>query len=77
LRKSGKVEEGMAYYQAAIAKNPDNFLVRSYMGQAYVEQGAYDLAAAQLTEIRARGGRQTWAEISLRNALASGKTYSY
>ena len=32
LRKSGKVEEGMAYYQAAIAKNPDNFLVNLVAG---------------------------------------------
>ncbi len=57
--------------------NPDNLLARSYMGQALVEQGQVDLALAQLSEIRMRGGRGTWAETSLTNAVATSVTYSH
>ena len=76
-RKAGDMAGGMAFYQAALAVNPDNILTRSYMGQALVEQGAVDLAMAQLTEIRMRGGRGTWAEGSLADAIATGETYSH
>jgi hypothetical protein len=47
------------------------------MGQALVEQGDVELALAQLTEIRMRGGRGTWAEASLASAVATGVTYSH
>ena len=76
-RKQGDVELGNAYYRQALATNPDNFLARSYMGQGFVESGKLDLARAQLTEIRTRGGRGTWAEISLRMAIENGRGYSY
>jgi len=76
-RKSGNTVLGMAYYTAALDQNPDNILARSYMGQAYVEAGQLQLASAQLSEIRKRGGRGTWAEFSLRQAIGSGVTYSY
>ena len=76
-RKSGDVEAGMAFYAAAIEKNPDNLLVRSYMGQALVEQGNVELAEVQLAEIVARGGAGTWPETSLRTAIETGETYSH
>lgn len=76
-RKAGRVKEGMYYYQAALAKNPDNLLARSYMGQALVQQGKFDLAAVQLDEIVARGGAGGWPEQSLRKALTTGQTFSY
>jgi tetratricopeptide (TPR) repeat protein len=76
-RKLGDWDLGMAFYAEALAINPDNLLARSYMGQAFVEDGQIDLAQAQLTEIRTRGGRGTWAEFSLRQALESGRGYSY
>jgi tetratricopeptide (TPR) repeat protein len=76
-RKSGDLDRGMAYYRDALAKNPDNLLARSYMGQALVEMGEITLARAELTEIRRRGGRQSWAEISLRTAIESGQGFSY
>ncbi len=76
-RQSGDVDLGMAYYEQALAKNPDNLLARSYMGQAYVKLGALEKARAQLTEIRTRGGRLTWAEVSLAQAIKSGVGYSY
>jgi tetratricopeptide (TPR) repeat protein len=76
-RKAGRVKEGMYYYQAALAKNPDNLLARSYMGQGLVQQGQFELAALQLEEIVARGGSGTWPEQSLREALKTGQTFSY
>jgi len=76
-RKLGDAELGNAYYRQAIAQNPNNLLARSYMGQGFVESG--DLAAARmlLAEIRARGGRNTWAELSLRTAIETGSGYTY
>lgn len=76
-RKQGDMAGGMDFYAQAIALNPDNVLVRSYMGQAFVEQGEMELAALQLTEIRSRGGRGTWAEFSLREAIDTGAGFRY
>ena len=77
LRVSGEVEAGMAVYAEAILANPDNILVRSYMGQGFVTQGRTAEAKAQLAEIRARGGEGTWAEYALAQAITSGTTYAY
>lgn len=76
-RQLGDMDGGMAYYRAAIEQNPDNLLARSYMGQAFVKLGALDEAREQLTEIRVRGGRLTWAEVSLASAIGSGQGYNY
>lgn len=76
-RKSGDMAGGMAYYARALEVNPDNILVRSYMGQALVEQGDIAAAARQLEEIRARGGAGTWAETSLAHAVGTGQTLNY
>jgi len=77
MRKTGRMDQALTYYRSAMERNPNNLLVRSYMGQGFVEAG--DLAAArrQHEEILARGGQGSWAEISLRDALASGRTYRY
>jgi len=76
-RKMGNVERGLDYYDVALKLNPDNILARSYLGQALVEQGEIEMAQAQLDEITARGGVGTWAEKSLRQAIATGVTYTY
>lgn len=76
-RKLGDAEAGMAHYRAALAANPDNLLARSYMGQAFVEDGALAEARAELSEIRARGGRGTWPEVALRLAIESGRGTAY
>lgn len=76
-RESGDVETGLDYYHRALAKNPGNLLARSYLGQAYVAMGKIDLARAELTEIRLRGGRQGWPEFSLRKAIETGRGYRY
>lgn len=76
-RKAGRVDLGMSYYEAALVADPDNVLARSYMGQGYVEAGLMTQAQAQLIEIRMRGGRGTWAEASLQQAIQTGTGYSY
>lgn len=73
-RKSGRMEEGMAYYQAALAIDPDYILARSYMGQALVAEGDFLAARDQLIEIEARGGRDTWAYAALEQALLGQET---
>lgn len=76
-RKAGRSDLGMPYYQAALALDPDNILARSYMGQGFAESGKTQLAQAQLTEIRLRGGRGTCAEFTLRQAIQTDVEYSY
>lgn len=76
-RKLGHAALATAFYDKAIARNPDNILARSYMGQGFVEAGETDRAIAQWREIKARGGVGSWAEASLRQAIRSGMTYSY
>ena len=76
-RKIGDMKAAMVFYAAAIDQNPDNILARSYMGQGLVEAGDFKAARAQLSEIRARGGRNTWAEFALNTAIRYGKGYAY
>ncbi|MEL6838813.1 MAG: hypothetical protein AAFP85_05940 [Pseudomonadota bacterium] len=76
-RKAGRVDLGMTYYAEALTSDPDNLLARSYMGQGYVTSGNMIAAQIQLTEIRMRGGRGTWAETALAQAIASGTGYSH
>lgn len=76
-RKAGRIDLGMDFYTAALTADPDNLLARSYMGQGHVASGDMVLAQAQLTEIRMRGGRDTWAEASLAQAIVTGSGTSY
>jgi tetratricopeptide (TPR) repeat protein len=76
-RKAGRMDEGLAACDAALALNPDNLLCRSCLGQAYVELGKIELAQAQLDEIRARGGDGLWAETALESAIRTGETHDY
>ncbi|KIN71868.1 tetratricopeptide repeat protein [Sulfitobacter guttiformis] len=76
-RKMGNTEAGMAYYNRALTVNPANVLARSYMGQGFVEEGNVTAAIEQLRQIRAHGGAGTWAEASLRTAIATGETFNW
>jgi tetratricopeptide (TPR) repeat protein len=76
-RKTGDMQAAMTYYAAALEANADNLLARSYMGQGLVEAGDRAGAKLQLTEIRQRGGRNTWAELSLRRAITTGVGATY
>jgi tetratricopeptide (TPR) repeat protein len=76
-RRAGRLEEGLVWYDRALRRNPDNLLARSYLGQTYVQLYEMDLARAQLTEIRARGGAGGWPETALRLAIETGETPGY
>ncbi len=76
-RKMGNTEAAMTYYARALARNPGNVLARSYMGQGLVEEGNISAAMEQLREIRAHGGKGTWAEASLRTAISTGRTFNW
>jgi tetratricopeptide (TPR) repeat protein len=76
-RKLGDMETAMAHYTAALARDPNHWEARSYMGQGFVEMGNSKAARAQLSLIRTTGGRGTWAEISLRQAIERGAGYRY
>lgn len=77
LRRSGSMAQGMGYYAAALAQNPDNLLARAYLGQGLAELGDMAGAEAQLVEIRARGGEGTWPEIALMRAIRTGVSFGY
>jgi predicted Zn-dependent protease len=77
LRKSGKVEEGIVAYEAALAMNPGNILTHSYYGQLLVEMNELDAARSHLQAIRDHGGTGTWAEIALVRAIEEGLTYNF
>ena len=55
-RKAGRLEIGIAYYQKALAINPDFVLAREYLGEGYVAAGKIDLAKIELAEIKKRVG---------------------
>ncbi len=76
-RKMGQTDVAMSYYNRALVVNPANVLARSYMGQGFVAEGKVADAMEQLKAIRAHGGSGTWAEASLRQAIATGQTFSY
>lgn len=76
-RKLGDLPGGMAYYDAALSRNPGNVLARAYMGQALLETGDLVGAYRQLRAIKAHGGAGSWAETSLRSAIETGQTYNY
>lgn len=75
-RKQGNIEAAMEFYTTALGIDPDYLLARSYMGQGLVASGDIEGAREQLTEIAARGGRDTWSYVALKMALA-GKPSSY
>lgn len=76
-RKMGNDELARDYYTRALALNPGNVLARSYMGQGMVDDGDISAALAQLRAIRTHGGTGTWAEASLRTAIATGETFNW
>ncbi len=51
MRKLGKYDEGLAYYQKALALDPENVNTHEYLGEAYAEKGKLDLAKAELTKV--------------------------
>jgi tetratricopeptide (TPR) repeat protein len=77
LRQTGRVEEGIAAYERAIALDGGNILARSYYGQLLVQMDELELANLQLAAIRMHGGGGTWAERALSDAITTGVTTTY
>lgn len=75
-RQQGNLPQALDFYMEALAADPDYLLARSYMGQGLAASGDLAGAKEQLTEIAARGGRNTWAYVSLKLAL-NGKPSTY
>lgn len=76
-REAGDWEGGVALYRAALARDPDHWLARSYLGLGLHERGDRDGAMLQLAAIRASGGRGTWAERALADAVERGVVADY
>ena len=52
LRKSGKWDDGVAYYHRALAIDPNNVNTHEYLGEAFLAKGRIDLAQEQLATDR-------------------------
>ena len=76
-RKMGDWEAGVAFYEAALARDPDYWQARSYMGLGMLARGERAAAEGQLAAIRSSSGRGTWAEVSLADALRTGGVRDY
>jgi tetratricopeptide (TPR) repeat protein len=72
-RKAGRLETGVAFYQKALAIDPNFVLAREYLGEGYVAAGKIDLAKAQLEEIRVRAGEASEEFKDLNEAIVEAE----
>jgi tetratricopeptide (TPR) repeat protein len=70
-RKAGRLDAGIAYYQKALAIDPDFVLAREYLGEGYVAAGKIDLAKIELAEIEKRCGMTCEEYKDLAEAIAT------
>ena len=56
LRKLGRVDEAMGYYQRVLAAHPERTTTRQYLGEAFLQIGDVGRAREQLAEIGKRCG---------------------
>jgi predicted Zn-dependent protease len=56
LRKLGRLDEAMAYYQRVLAAHPERTTTRQYLGEAFLQLGEPAKAREQLAEIAKRCG---------------------
>jgi len=56
LRKLGRVDEAMGFYQRVLAAHPDRTTTRQYLGEAFLQIGDPARAREQLAEISKRCG---------------------
>jgi tetratricopeptide (TPR) repeat protein len=72
-RKAGRLETGIAFYQQALAIDPNFVLAREYLGEGYVVAGRIDLALVQLDEIKTRAGVDSEEYKDLFEAITKAK----
>lgn len=72
LRRTGRVEEGLAAYARALAIDPEFHLARAYLGLYHLETGDRAAARRQLDEIEALGGAGSEGWRMLEEALGGG-----
>lgn len=70
-RNVGKLDTGIGYYRQALAKDPDLTLVRSYLGEGYLQKGDVVSARAELAQIAQRCGKHCQEYQRLAEAIAS------
>lgn len=69
-RKQGHWDEGVAYYNQALAINPNNVNTREYLGEAWLTKGRADLAKAELIKIGVIAGTDSEQYGLLAKAIA-------
>ena len=62
LRKLGKVDEAMPYYDKALSKAPDFTPAHEYLGEAYLQMKNVEKAKDQLAQIEKLCGNKTCEE---------------
>jgi len=72
LRKSGRLEEGIALYHQALAIDPANPYTLEYLGEGYVAAGNLSLALEQLHLLKATCGAECAQYLQLA-AVISGQ----
>lgn len=75
-RKAGRMDEALGHYRAALARDPDFVLARSYMGMGLLQSGNVGAARIELAQIRMRAGADNRPYRLLADALA-GKPVGY
>ncbi len=71
-RKSGNVDKAFAYYEKALALDPNFVVARAYLGEAYITVGNMQAARDQLSEIARRCGANCAAYDELARHIARG-----
>ena len=71
-RKMGNVDEGMAFYQKALALNSGNINTHEYLGEGYVAIGRPELAKVELGKLEALCGTECEQYQDLAKAIAGG-----
>jgi tetratricopeptide (TPR) repeat protein len=69
-RKLGNYDDGVAFYQRALAIEPNNVNTHEYLGEALAEKGKVDLAKAELVKIAAVCGTTCEQYQDLSKAIA-------
>jgi tetratricopeptide (TPR) repeat protein len=72
-RKLGNVDAAFAYYEQALARDPNLVLTRAYLGEAFISKGDVASAEGQLGEIARRCGTACEAYVQLSSHIATYK----